>query len=71
MPRSLFTFCCAVAGVFSTTTAIGQGKLVHGTGFVALAGAPRRPALNTSVLICAFDEKVLELVPQLHASCRS
>jgi hypothetical protein len=36
---------------------------VHGTGFVALAGAPRSPALNTSVLICAFDEKVRELVP--------
>ena len=42
---------------------MGHGKAMHGTGLVALCGALRRPALNTSVLISAFDVNVRELVP--------
>jgi hypothetical protein len=47
----------------ATATAIGQGRATHGIGLVAPAGRLSKPALNTSVLICAFDEKVRELSP--------
>ena len=65
MSKPIAFLASAAIAIALAGPASGQGSATHGTGFVALAGAPRRVLLKTSVLICAFDENVREFLPQL------